>query len=177
LEPAPPSPSTYAGLSSVPTLGKRETDENKAASDGNKKDEAKTETQEERSAAARASDLERERAVATPTDFALDFGKGLRPTGSFDASNGKDALLKSALCCAAIENYVSPESILVYVCLPFSAGMASVSNCKRSLFSWWWFWFWICFEHTSSCHRASYAADTKHDHVFLLFGCGELAAK
>lgn len=82
LSPGPPSPSAYAGLSSVPTFDK-----------GNVEQKGRVETdakpEEEKKLEARARDQERERAVATPTDFALDFGKGLRPTGSFDASNGE----------------------------------------------------------------------------------------
>ena len=80
-----------AGVSSVPTL---DTDDRKEAAipkSSSKKDASKLSAEEEKSAAAAAAarDLERERVVATPTDFALDFGKGIRPTGSFDASNGK----------------------------------------------------------------------------------------
>jgi hypothetical protein len=62
----------------------------KSSAESKKEDTSIPSTQEEKAAAAAAArDLERERVVATPTDFALDFGKGLRPTGSFDASNGK----------------------------------------------------------------------------------------
>jgi hypothetical protein len=62
----------------------------KSIAESKKEDTSIPSTQEEKAAAAAAArDLERERVVATPTDFALDFGKGLRPTGSFDASNGK----------------------------------------------------------------------------------------
>lgn len=81
-----------AGVSSVPTLDAD--DKKKAAISKKKKDASKLVAEEEKSAAAAAAaatarDLERERIVATPTDFAMDFGKGLRPTGSFDASNGE----------------------------------------------------------------------------------------
>ena len=84
-----------AGLSSVPTLDAGD-DRKKAAipkssAESKKEDTSKLSSRRRKvaAAAAAARDLERERVVATPTDFALDFGKGLRPTGSFDASNGK----------------------------------------------------------------------------------------
>lgn len=109
LSPSPPSPSAYAGLTSVPTFEEKEkangSNENEASGSAPKDDTAKAGdgdetkkpaaiTAEEKSAAAaKARDLERERAVTTPTDFALDFGKGLRPTGSFDASNGEFCIL------------------------------------------------------------------------------------
>lgn len=67
-------------------------DELKNDGDENKKLAARPEgmaDESEHNMAARARDQERERIVATPTDFSLDFGKGLRPTGSFDASNGE----------------------------------------------------------------------------------------
>jgi len=94
LSPSPPPPNnnSVTGLSSVPTLDAGD-DRKKAAipktsAESKKEDTSKPSTQEEKAAAAAAArDLERERVVATPTDFALDFGKGLRPTGSFDASN------------------------------------------------------------------------------------------
>eukprot|EP00546_Thalassionema_frauenfeldii_P010354 CAMPEP_0178910146 /NCGR_PEP_ID=MMETSP0786-20121207/8931_1 /TAXON_ID=186022 /ORGANISM="Thalassionema frauenfeldii, Strain CCMP 1798" /LENGTH=856 /DNA_ID=CAMNT_0020582357 /DNA_START=197 /DNA_END=2767 /DNA_ORIENTATION=- len=59
LSPCPPSPSAYATIAAEPKF------------------------QEEKSSKA----LERERAVATPTDFAVDFGKGHKHSESFDASN------------------------------------------------------------------------------------------
>ena len=36
-------------------------------------------------------DQERERFVATPTDFAMDYGKGHPNSASFDTSNGRHA--------------------------------------------------------------------------------------
>jgi hypothetical protein len=86
LSSTPPSPSAYASTSSVPTLEKKEK-RPEQTDGGEEKEEAKPEVQEEKSA--KALDQERERSVATPTDFVLDFGRGLRPTNSFDASNGK----------------------------------------------------------------------------------------
>lgn len=53
--------------------------------DGDEVNEKRDE--EEKSSKAREND--RERFVATPTDFAIDYGRGLQKTGSFDASNGK----------------------------------------------------------------------------------------
>ena len=37
----------------------------------------------------KSRDQERARAVATPTDFAVDFGRGHKSSPSFDASNGE----------------------------------------------------------------------------------------
>mmetsp|Transcript_11937 Transcript_11937/g.18381 ORF Transcript_11937/g.18381 Transcript_11937/m.18381 type:complete len:881 (-) Transcript_11937:113-2755(-) len=59
LSPCPPSPSAYATIAAEPKF------------------------QEEKSSKA----LERERSVATPTDFAVDFGKDHKHSESFDASN------------------------------------------------------------------------------------------
>lgn len=84
----PPAAST-SGVAPVPSLDTKETStapEPSKADDGDKKIAAKIEAQDSQ----KARDQERERAVATPTDFALDFGKGLRQTNSFDASNGKE---------------------------------------------------------------------------------------
>lgn len=69
----------------MPTLEKKE---KKAEQKGDEKEEAQAQEQEQERAE-KARDEQRERAVATPTDFAMDFGKGLRPVNSFDASNGK----------------------------------------------------------------------------------------
>jgi len=63
LSPCPPSPSAYATIVGPPKF------------------------QEEKSTKISTESLERERAVATPTDFAVDFGKGHQHSASFDASN------------------------------------------------------------------------------------------
>lgn len=91
--PPPPNNNSMAGVSSVPTLDADDKKKAAISKKSGKKDASKLVAEEEKSAAAAAAaatarDLERERIVATPTDFAMDFGKGLRPTGSFDASNG-----------------------------------------------------------------------------------------
>mmetsp|Transcript_2210 Transcript_2210/g.3491 ORF Transcript_2210/g.3491 Transcript_2210/m.3491 type:complete len:871 (+) Transcript_2210:262-2874(+) len=63
LSPCPPSPSAYATIAANPSFD----------TDKGYEEEKKTQ--------------DRERAVATPTDFALDFGKGHQSSASFDASN------------------------------------------------------------------------------------------
>jgi hypothetical protein len=65
LSPCPPSPSAYATIAGP----------------------LREEYEEEKSTKTKSE--ERERAVATPTDFAVDFGKGHQSSASFDASNGE----------------------------------------------------------------------------------------
>ena len=76
LSPYPPSPSAYATIAEGPSFDS----EDKPMTPKQPTIDAKT---------AKERDHESERAMATPTDFSLDFGKEHRSTPSFDASNGK----------------------------------------------------------------------------------------
>jgi hypothetical protein len=164
LSPTPPSPSA----SSVPTLEKKEKKPEQKDS-GEEKEEAKPEVQEEKSA--KALDQERERSVATPTDFPLDFGRGLRPTNSFDASNGK---------CYPVNAYLGYHSLRSLTDGRFhycpSARLAPVANSKRALLSRRWFGFSVEYSRRGT-YGASYTTHTDHEHLFLLLGCCELATE
>jgi hypothetical protein len=134
-------------------------------------------TQEEKAAAAAAArDLERERVVATPTDFALDFGKGLRPTGSFDASNGK--------CCQSIQEVARFDYLNVKFFSRFlplhtfsscSTGVATVADGERAIFARRGFWFRVCNEYSTSGNCSSYSEDADKYNFVLLFRCCKFA--
>jgi hypothetical protein len=57
-------------------------------------DDDDNEKRDEEEKSSKARDHDRERFVATPTDFAIDYGRGLQKTGSFDASNGKQVAFR-----------------------------------------------------------------------------------
>lgn len=72
MSPFPPSPSAYTTIAVNPSFDD---------------DYRIKRFEEEKSPKTR--DQERARSVATPTDFAVDFGKGHKSSPSFDASNGE----------------------------------------------------------------------------------------
>lgn len=116
LSPCPPSPSAYATIAGPPRTGFEEEKSSKAKSE------------------------ERERALATPTDFAVDFGKGHQSSASFDGSNGE-----------SIVNLTYIFRITCLMCALFvsSSGVAeftSVTNSTWIVFS--WRGFGICLEYT-----------------------------
>lgn len=172
LSPSPPPPNSTAGVSSVPTLD----DKDKKKPAVQPKEDSKPAAQDEKAAAAataKARDLERERVVATPTDFSLDFGKGLRPTGSFDASNGKCKCRKDENMTHALWQCFLT---VIYLCLcALSIGMASIANSKRIVFAWGRFWVGVWFEYTSCGNCTSYTEDAHKYDVFLLFRCCKFA--
>jgi hypothetical protein len=71
--------------------------------------------------------LDRERAVATPTDFAVDFGKGHHSSASFDASNGTISQIVSRVV-VFIDKHVlltRHPSVLAWLQSPSSNGLFS----------------------------------------------------
>lgn len=72
---------------------------------------------------AKTRDQEREREVATPTDFAVDFGKGHRTSTSFDASNG--TFVKSLSVVVSLSLLTSYRTVLAWLQSPSSNGLFS----------------------------------------------------
>ena len=85
LSPHPPTPSLYRSLDPAESFDKA--DESKGTEKENEETDDKSFVKSPKSP--RTRDQERERFVATPTDFAIDYGKHLSSGGSFDNSNGK----------------------------------------------------------------------------------------
>ena len=138
LSPCPPSPSAYATIAGP----------------------LRVEYDEEKSTKSKSE--ERERAVATPTDFAVDFGKGHQSSASFDASNGE-------LYCHFVEfanlrmQYGGRQLTILHV---YSLGLASITVLEWLVFARWRVGFRL--EHTASSSNSSHT----DAHLVFLFRRG-----
>jgi hypothetical protein len=160
LSPHPPTPS-YRSLQQSDSFDKSSgvKEAKKPKSDEKLPADAKQTSKTPMSPRTPKRDPERERFIATPTDFAMDYGKHPN-SANFDTSNGE------------LIPFYSPWSALyrcfTHCCLRyvlFSSLLVTVADCKWSLLTWR---FRIYVEHT----KRSWSSNAKNphcQHIFFLF--------